>query len=564
MAGTAWFARPGVFWVGATACVVGVGLHLPMYFGAADVHYRLAGMTPDPPMITGMVLIGVGLVLSLWGLVPRGAGEVRREVARIRVRALDDAPIRWRHVALLVVLALAVTIDVMKPTTLSFVVPGVAREYGLRSAANPHGHVPVTWLPLAGITGTVLGSLLWGWVGDRIGRRASVLYAGILFVSTSVCGAMPGFGWNLVMCFVMGIGAGGMLPIAFALLVETIPARHRGWLVVLVGGDIAGAYVLTSWLAGALTPAFGWRILWLVGLPTGALLIVLNRWIPESPRFLLATGRRAAAEAVLARFGAAVVAEPALVTGAGVAGVAEPALVTRMGPAVVAEPGPESAVRTGDGSVGGFAALWRRPFTGATAAVAGIAVAGGLLTFGFQFWVPSNLQHLGLSEVSSDYVLRDSALLGLPLTVVVAILYGVWSSRGTVLALSGFTALAVGAFAVLGDGAVRDRGWLAVLLVVPLSGISSLAAVITAYGAEIYPTRVRSRGVGLVAGMTKAGGVAVLAVVLAGMAAPSLAVTAALGAVPLLAAALLFARTAPDTHRRRLEDITPAERVPAR
>lgn len=50
---------------------------------------------------------------------------------------------------------------------------------------------------------------------------------------------MPGFAWNLVMCFLMGIGAGGMLPITFALIAETVPARHRGWLMVLIGGGVA-------------------------------------------------------------------------------------------------------------------------------------------------------------------------------------------------------------------------------------------------------------------------------------------------------------------------------------
>ena len=54
--------------------------------------------------------------------------------------------------------------------------------------------------------------------------------------------------------FLMGLGVGGMLPVAYALLAETIPARHRGWLMVLVGADVAGAYVLTSWLAAALVP----------------------------------------------------------------------------------------------------------------------------------------------------------------------------------------------------------------------------------------------------------------------------------------------------------------------
>jgi MFS transporter, putative metabolite:H+ symporter len=521
-----WFQHPVAFWSGVVACITGVVLHLPMYIGARDMHYVLAGMTPDAPMIIGMVCIVVGLGLSLYGLVPTGSSRIRQQAQQIRVRAMDDAPIRFQHVALLVVMALAVTIDVMKPTTLSFVAPGVAKEYGLKTAANPLGSIPVTWLPIAGITGTVIGSLVWGWVGDRIGRRASILFAGILFISTSICGAMPGFQWNLVMCFLMGIGAGGMLPIAFALIAEIIPARHRGWLIVLIGGDIAGAYVITSWLAGTLTPTYSWRILWLLGLPTGALLILLNRWIPESPRYLIASGRRAAAEVVMRRYGAKIVEDDQAV---------------------------EAEVRDS------FGQLFGRPFTGATYAIGGLAVAVGLLTYGFQFWVPTNLQHLGLTAVSSDYVLRNSALIGLPLTVVVALLYGFWNSRWTIILLSTLTGLAVLVFSIFGDSVVHNSVLLSVLLVIPLSGISSVAAVVTAYGAEIYPTRIRSRGAGLITGLTKAGGVLILIIVLAVTASPSLAVTALTGAIPLLVAILLFIRNAPDTHQRTLEDITSTE-----
>jgi putative MFS transporter len=519
------FQHPVAFWLGVVACAVGVGLHLPMYLGARDMGYHMAGMAPDAPMITGMVLIVAGLVLSLYGLVPRGSAAIRRQVSQLRVRALDDAKLRWPHVALLIAMALAITIDVMKPTSLSFVAPGVAKEYGLKSPVNPLGHIPVTWLPLAGITGTVIGSFLWGWVGDRIGRRASILFAGILFVSTSICGAMPGFGWNIAMCFAMGIGAGGMLPIAFALIAETIPARHRGWLIVLIGGDVAGAYVITSWLAGALTPEFSWRILWLIGLPTGLLLIALNRWIPESPRYLLATGQRRAAEAVMRKYGAAIV--------------------------------PEAVVALDERQT--YRLLFRRPFVGPTTAITLLAVAVGLLTYGFQFWVPTNLQHLGLTAVTSDYVLRNSALLGLPLTAVVALLYGFWSSRKTIILLATLTALAVGVFAVFGDSLVHNRTLLSLLLVIPLSGISSVVAVVTAYASEIYPTRVRSRGTGLTAGMTKAGGVLVLALILTAVHTPSLAITALIGAIPLLLAVILFSFSAPDTHQRRLEDIAPTE-----
>ncbi|MDQ3353580.1 MAG: MFS transporter, partial [Actinomycetota bacterium] len=297
------FHHPACFWAGTAATVVGVGLHLPMYLGAADMGYHLAGMAVDLPMVVGMVLILVGLVATFYGVYPSSSVPAAGS-SRLKVTPLDDARISPAHVGLLLVMAAAVTIDVMKPVTLSFVVPGMAEEYGLRSATNPGGGLPVAYLPLAGIVGTVLGSLLWGWMGDRIGRRASILFAGVLFIATSICGSMPSFEWNLFMCFAMGLGVGGMLPITFALMAEVIPARHRGWLMVLVGGDVAGAYIITSWLAAELTPAYSWRILWLIGLPTGALLLVLNRWIPESPRFLIQAGRDDEARAVMRRYGA--------------------------------------------------------------------------------------------------------------------------------------------------------------------------------------------------------------------------------------------------------------------
>jgi MFS transporter, putative metabolite:H+ symporter len=245
------FEHPIAFWVGAAACATGVILHIPMYYSARTMGYRMAGMPPDSAMIVGMALIGAGLLAALYGLLPRQSTRIGERTAQIHVRALDDARIRPQHVALLLVISVAIVIDAMKPAALSFVAPGMAKEYGLKAVTNPHGGLPVSLLPLAGISGTVIGSLMWGSLADRIGRRSSILLAGLLFVTTSICGAMPGFTWNLLMCFLMGIGAGGMLPITFALLAETVPDRHRGWLLVLVGGGAASVgYVLTNWLAG--------------------------------------------------------------------------------------------------------------------------------------------------------------------------------------------------------------------------------------------------------------------------------------------------------------------------
>ncbi len=298
--------HPVAFWFGVIAVTAGVIAHLPMYLMGKDNGYKLVGMPMDMPMMMGMAAIIVGLVASLYGLYPRSVAVNAGMTSKIRVSALDDAPLNATHVGLLLAMAMAVMIDIMKPTALAFVMPGMTLEYGLKSPLNPNGTFPAVWVALAGIMGTVMGSFLWGWLGDKIGRRASILYAGIGFIGTSICGAMPDFYWNLVMCFLMGLAVGGMLPICYALLAETIPARHRGWLMILIGADIAGAYILTSWIAVELVPTYSWRILWLIGLPTGVLFIMLNRWIPESPRFLLINGREAEARAVMARYGAVV------------------------------------------------------------------------------------------------------------------------------------------------------------------------------------------------------------------------------------------------------------------
>jgi putative MFS transporter len=522
-AGAITFPHPGAFWAGVIACTAGVILHLPMYWSARDMGYRMAGMTPDPAMLTGMALVIGGLAASVYGLVPFGARSPGR--ARPRVQAAEDGRLTARHVILLVVMAVAVTIDVMKPTTLAFVQSGMAKEYGLRSALSPHAAgLPVALLPLSGIGGTVVGSLIWGWLGDRIGRRASILLAAMLFTTTAICGAMPGFAWNLLMCFIMGMGAGGLLPLTFTLLAEIIPARHRGWAMVLIGADSAAAYILTSWLAGWLTPYYSWRILWLIGLPTGLLLVVLNRWIPESPRFLLWRGRDEEASSVMALYGVEVssAADPDQ------PGVAEPSW---------------------------RALVLQRPFSGVVSSVVMASIGVGLITYGFQLWLPTNLQAIGFTGVTAANILRNSALLGFPLTFVAAWMYGFWSSRKTIVVLGAVTAVALVGLALGGSHLARDHALLSGMLAVPVATTGSLAAVLIAYGAEVYPTRMRSRAAGVAAAASKAGGVVIIALVAASLAVPSLAATALLGAVPLVVAVCATAATGVETRQRPLDVI---------
>jgi putative MFS transporter len=137
----------------------------------------------------------------------------------------------------------------------------------------------------------------------------------------------------------------------------------------------------------------------------------------------------------------------------------------------------------------GYLSLFRSPTTGIALALSLSAIGVGLVTYGFQLWLPTNLQEIGFTEVTSSNVLRNSALLGLPLTPI------------------------------------------------------------------------RSRATGLATGASKAGGVLIIALVVASLATPSIAVTALAGAIPLAAAAAIVMLTGVETRGRRLEMIMSTDRV---
>jgi putative MFS transporter len=121
------------------------------------------------------------------------------------------------------------------------------------------------------------------------------------------------------------------------------------------------------------------------------------------------------------------------------------------------------------------------------------------------------------------------------------------------------TAGALGVFAVMGTGVGRYPLLLQGLIVILLIGTSSMLAVLTPYASEVYPTRIRARGTGFGGMCARAGGFIGVGVVLAGIAPPSLAGSALLGAVPTALAVIAIARFGVETRRRRLEEITAAE-----
>jgi putative MFS transporter len=420
------------------------------------------------------------------------------------------------------VLVVTLAIDVMKPATLGFVMPGLSREYAI---ARPQAGL----LPLFALTGTTVGSVVWGRIADRTGRRAAVLLSALMFIGTAICGAMPAFGWNLAMCFLMGASAGGLLPIAFTLMAETVPARHRGWLLVALGGiGTSAGYLLASGAAALLEPLFSWRVLWLLGLPTGAVIIVLNRHIPESPRFLAARGEAAQARAVLRRFAPMLEADDARHPGAEPLDEAHPVATLRQ--------------------------LLQGRQARITAALLVCGTGWGLVNFGFLLWLPSNLRELGVDAAAASALLARSALYALPGIAAVIWLYHRWSSFRTLVLFAVLTLLTLLVFAAMGLTGVRSPWGTVAATAMLLVSVSGVIAMLIPYAAEIYPVHLRGTGSGVIAASSKFGGILGAGLALLGFF-DHLAFSALVLAVPMAASAVLLLASGVETRGFRLEEI---------
>ena len=482
----------------------------------------MVNMPLDPAMVAGMGLIVAGLLLSVFGLMPRGTALKRAHSPDEPVVSLvsaDQARLTRAHATLFIVLTVALVVDIMKPATLGFVIPGMADEYGITPRA-------ASWLAITALTGTALGSVIWGLIADTLGRRPAIVLSSLMFVGTAICGSMPSFGWNLFMCFLMGASAGGLLPIAFTLMAETAPSRHRGWMLVLLGGlGTTGGYLAASGCAAWLEPQYGWRILWFLNLPTGLLLIALNRYLPESPRFLVHTGRNEEARHVLEGYGVEVVMMPRKEA-------RTPSIHSR--------------------------SSWRQLFAPPVGALSvGLILCGlawGLVNFGFLLWLPFNLRSLGLAGGAAETVLAKSAVLALPGVLLVTFLYHKWSTVRTITLFVVVTAVALVGFFLLGSGAAVSGSWLVVLSVLLLISVSGVIAMLIPYATEIYPVQVRGTGSGLVAGSSKAGGIAAAVLGVVGLF-TSLNVSSLSIAAVLAASAALLAVKGVETRNRDLEAI---------
>lgn len=216
---------------------------------------------------------------------------------------LDRLP--WSRFHTLVVVALGITwiLDGLE-VTLAGSVSGALKE-------SPALRFTNTEIGLAGasyIAGAVFGALFFGWLTDRLGRKRLFSITVLVYLAAT---AATAFSWSvtsfLIFRFFTGMGIGGEYTAINSTIQELVPARVRGWVDLVINGSFwvgaalgaIGAIVLLD--PATINPELGWRLAFFIGAALGLIILVLRRWIPESPRWLISHGRAEEAAAIVAR-----------------------------------------------------------------------------------------------------------------------------------------------------------------------------------------------------------------------------------------------------------------------
>ena len=211
---------------------------------------------------------------------------------------MDRLPMTRPHYALLVIGGLGYTFDGMDNALIAFLLPSIQREWGLSNG-------PLGILASATPFGYLVGALVAGTIADRIGRKPIMLWAlAVYTVFTLVAALAPGFEVFAGARILAGVGIGAESVIIAPYLAEFVPPQRRGWFVGALAGFFSFGYVGAALLGRFIVPSseHGWRWAQLVTAVPIVLLLWWRRSLHESPRYLLARGRRAEAETVVTTF----------------------------------------------------------------------------------------------------------------------------------------------------------------------------------------------------------------------------------------------------------------------
>jgi putative MFS transporter len=316
--------------------------------------------------------------------------------------------------------------------------------------------------------GAILGAVIWGRLADVYGRRKVFIGTIVNFsLASGVLAFTPDNGWWFlsIFRFFVGFGVGGLYCVDLPLVQEFVPARMRGFVGGLVTVFIPLGVMIASSFAAFTTDSIGWRGLFLVGLVPAAFTLVVRAWVPESPHWLIAQGRAEDARKSLS-------------------------WALRVKPSDL--PLPTHAPKQ---DVAPWSDLFLYPKSLAVSFMASIGAQTA--SYGIGLWAPTLfVLQLGVTPAYAAYLFLYVKLAGIAGRITFAWLSDAMGRRNAGM-LAGFGgALTIAAAGMLHDSYINGISLFWLGIVVADFFYDGGFAIIGPYLAEVWPTRLRTTGMG--------------------------------------------------------------------
>ena len=373
---------------------------------------------------------------------------------------LDRLKFNRFHRRILILTSLVTIFAGYNSQIIAYIVPLALREWQLTP-------VKAGTMISYGFLGLMVGAAGFGLVSDRIGRKKSIMMVVIVSsVFNSAAYFSPNFEVFCLLRFLSGIGIGGVIPLTITLVSEFAPAGVRARFLTFSGGSFTIGWTLAGLIAMGLVPHFGWRMVLLIGILPVFLLPALQAYLPESVRFLVMKKRYPDAIREIQRIERLAGIEPRAWR-------------------------PDAFTQADPVSNAGFREVFRPGLRVMTILVWCTYLFSMLALYGLSTWLPALLSNSGFSLVKSysfGIVQSIGAFVGAYLLGYLMDAFG----RKPGLCLSFF----LGGLSLLLFSAVTSD--LVLYIAGAASGVFlvSIPAALHVVAGEIYPTRIRSLGLG--------------------------------------------------------------------
>lgn len=206
---------------------------------------------------------------------------------------LEHLPLSAIHYKILFVCGIGWLFDAMDVGLVAFVLPVVGNEWHLSAAQ-------MGALGSIGLLGMGLGAVFGGTLGDTWGRKRVFTYTLVFYgVMTFLAGLSVNYPMLMVLRFLVGLGLGAEIPVAFTMMSEFSPAQHRGRMLVLLESFWAFGWIAAALIGYLVVPYWGWRVAFFIGALPAVYAAFLRRHLPESPHYLERVGRAEEARSIV-------------------------------------------------------------------------------------------------------------------------------------------------------------------------------------------------------------------------------------------------------------------------